>query len=229
VPPVAPLPPARVSDDGIPTDVFNILQARCSSCHTYGQGDLAGWGSVLDLSRMIDAEIVVPGSPATSRMLDRVQVRGDMPPKGDRVPTAEVAILRDWITTLKRPQPATRSDEDILDAIANDVNRQRSFASDFRYFSLAHFVDLGLHGELGLAQGDHRSHGADRFAGLDLPRPAHRSGLERGAVGRAHQLLSLLPGLRRGRPPGPLHPAQDRGAVRARRLVPRHREPGAAL
>jgi hypothetical protein len=137
------MPPARVSDDGIPAEVFNILQARCSSCHTYGQGDLAGWGSVLDLSRMIDAEIVSPGSPNTSRMIDRIQVRGDMPPRGDRVPAAEVDVLRDWITNLKRPVISPRTDEDILDAIATDVNRQRSLNSDFRYFSLAHFVDLG--------------------------------------------------------------------------------------
>ena len=101
--PPAALPPARVTDDGIPPDVFAILQGRCSPCHTYGQGDVAGWGSVLDLSRMIDAEIVVPGKPGASRMIDRVVVRGDMPPKGDRVPAADVDKLRAWITDLKRP------------------------------------------------------------------------------------------------------------------------------
>jgi len=127
----------------MPPEISAILQARCSACHTYGQGDLAGWGSVLDLSRMIDAEIVVPGSPNTSRMIDRVQVRGDMPPKGDRVPAADVEMLRTWISTLKRPINQPRTDEDLLDLIAADVNRQRSFNSDFRYFSLAHFADLG--------------------------------------------------------------------------------------
>jgi mono/diheme cytochrome c family protein len=143
VPVPAPLPPARVSDDGIPVEIFNILQGRCAGCHTYGQGDLAGWGSALDLSRMIDAEIVVPGDIANSRMIDRIQVRGDMPPRGDRVPAADVDKLRAWIMSLKRPSLAPRSDLDILDAIAADVNRQRSFSSDFRYLSLAHFVDLG--------------------------------------------------------------------------------------
>jgi hypothetical protein len=127
----------------MPTEIAAILQSRCSACHTYGQGDLAGWGSVLDLSRMVDAEIVVPGNPANSRMIDRVQVRGDMPPKGDRVPADEVDKLRSWISSLKRPAPSPRTDEDILDTISADVNRQRSFNSDFRYFSLAHFVDLG--------------------------------------------------------------------------------------
>jgi mono/diheme cytochrome c family protein len=144
MPPPDPLPPARVSDDGIPVEIFNILQARCASCHTYGQGDLAGWGSALDLSRMIDAEIVVPGDINASRMIDRIQVRGDMPPRGERVPGAEVDKLRAWIMGLNRPvAESPRSDLDILDAIAADVNKQRSFSSDFRYFSLAHFTDLG--------------------------------------------------------------------------------------
>ncbi|HEY2899071.1 MAG TPA: cytochrome c, partial [Polyangia bacterium] len=137
------LPPAVVTPGAIPADVSAILQARCSACHTYGVGDLGGWGSVLDLSRLIDAEIVVPGSPATSRMIDRVVVRGDMPPRGDRVPTAEVATLRAWIQNLKRPILEPRTDEDILDAINADVLQLRSLSSDFRYFSLAHFVDMG--------------------------------------------------------------------------------------
>lgn len=148
VPPLMPpdltvMPPARVSDDGIPADVFAILQSRCSPCHTYGQGDLAGWGSVLDLSRMIDAEIVVPGKPGASRMIDRVVVRGDMPPKGERLSAADTDKLRAWITELKRPAPVPRSDEDILDAIAADVLKQRTGQSDYRYFSLAHFADQG--------------------------------------------------------------------------------------
>src|SRR5579872_5309599 len=137
------LPPAQVTTDAIPADVSAILQARCSACHTYGQGDLGGWGSVLDLSRMIDAEIVVPGSPNASRMIDRVVVRGDMPPRGDRVPTADVETLRSWITNLRRPILEQRTDEDILDEISADVLQLRSLESDFRYFSLAHFVDMG--------------------------------------------------------------------------------------
>jgi len=124
-------------------EVATILQGRCSGCHTYGQGDVAGWGSAMDLSRLIDADIVVPGDPNNSRMIDRIVVRGDMPPKGDRVPTAEVDKLRSWITSLRRPVVTPRTDLDILDAIAGDVAALRSMSSDFRYFSLAHFIDLG--------------------------------------------------------------------------------------
>ncbi|MEA2696138.1 MAG: hypothetical protein QOI66_409, partial [Myxococcales bacterium] len=127
----------------MPPEIAVILQSRCAACHTYGQADLGGWGSVMDLSRMVDAEIVTPGNPDTSRMIDRVSVRGDMPPRGDRVPTAEVDKLRAWITSLRRPVLTNRSDEDVLDAIAGDVLGQRALDADFRYFSLAHFVDMG--------------------------------------------------------------------------------------
>jgi mono/diheme cytochrome c family protein len=137
------LPPAQVTSDAIPADIYAILQARCSACHTYGQGDLGGWGSALDLSRMVDAEIVVPGNPNASRLIDRVVVRGDMPPRGDRVPAGEVDKLRAWIMGLRRPLLEPRTDEDVLDEISADVLKLRSLSSDFRYFSLAHFIDMG--------------------------------------------------------------------------------------
>ncbi|HET6147871.1 MAG TPA: hypothetical protein VFH68_10095 [Polyangia bacterium] len=142
-PDTGPIVPISSPVEGMPAEVAAILANRCASCHTYGQGDLGLWGSVLDLSRLIDAEIVVPGNPSASRMIDRVVVRGDMPPRGDRVPAGEVATLKSWITSLKRTVSSPRSDEDILDAIAADVLKARTLSSDFRYFSLAHFIDQG--------------------------------------------------------------------------------------
>src|SRR6185369_16131360 len=35
-------PPATTA--GMPPAVLTILQSRCAGCHTYGQGDVAGWG-----------------------------------------------------------------------------------------------------------------------------------------------------------------------------------------
>ena len=57
-----PLPPpnVRVSEIEMPPGVHPSCQ-RCGGCHTYGERDPAGWGSVLDLSRMIASDIVVPG------------------------------------------------------------------------------------------------------------------------------------------------------------------------
>ncbi len=150
-----PPPPATNPNPGtgtpapgvVPVDMtqeaFAILQSRCSGCHTYGQADPAGWGSVLDVARMIDADIVVPGDPNASRMIDRVAVVGDMPPKGERLKSAEVEALKTWIQGLKREPIAILSDDDVLDEISRDQLRLRDRSSDYRYVSFAHYVGQG--------------------------------------------------------------------------------------
>src|SRR5438046_611304 len=60
VPPPPPMPPPVVSE--MPPAVYALLQQKCASCHTYGQGDRAGWGSVLATSQMIAADVIVPGN-----------------------------------------------------------------------------------------------------------------------------------------------------------------------
>lgn len=135
--------PAPGLTQGMPAGVLALLQGRCAGCHTYGQADPAGWGSVLDLSRMIDADIVVPGDPESSRMIDRVAVAGDMPPKGARLTSEEVQLLRAWISSMKRSASALQSDTDILDAIAVDQLVLRDRSSDYRYVSFAHFAGEG--------------------------------------------------------------------------------------
>jgi mono/diheme cytochrome c family protein len=132
---------------GVPVDMsqeaFAILNSRCAGCHTYGQADPAGWGSVLDVARMIDSDIVVPGDPNASRMIDRVAVVGDMPPKGARLTSAEVDTLKTWIQGLRREPLAILSDEDVLDEISRDQLRLRDRSSDYRYVSFAHYVGQG--------------------------------------------------------------------------------------
>jgi mono/diheme cytochrome c family protein len=138
-----PAPGVATASNGMPQPVLALLQGRCSGCHTYGQSDPAGWGSVLDVSRMIDADIIVPGDPAASRMIDRIAVAGDMPPKGARLSSDDVAMLKSWITALKRPPSGVQSDTDILDAIAIDQLSLRDRSSDYRYVSFAHLVGEG--------------------------------------------------------------------------------------
>ena len=204
---------------------FTILAGKCAGCHTYGQADPAGWGSVLDVSRMIDSDIVVPGDAVGSRLIDRVAVVGDMPPKGERLKADEVQTLKDWIQAMRRPPEAILSDTDVLDEISRDQLRLRDRSSDYRYISFAHFVgqgrseaemeqvrqvftytlnSLSRRGELVEATtiDPHRS--IFRFQ-LDRP------GLGRGAVGPADRLLPLLHPLGRRRPRGPLPAARDRG------------------
>jgi hypothetical protein len=141
VPPVVMMPP--VNTDEMPPAVVNLLRARCAGCHSYGQADPAGWGSVLDLSRMIDADIVVAGNPGESRMIDRVAVAGNMPPQGPRLTGDEVMLLKGWITNLKRVANNPPSDDDVLDLIAGDQLALRGRSSDFRYVSFAHYVGQG--------------------------------------------------------------------------------------
>jgi mono/diheme cytochrome c family protein len=149
--PPAGMGPARpapgITGPQMPTDVLAILQSRCAGCHTYGQADPAGWGSVLDISRMIASDIVVPGDPGASRLIDRVAVAGDMPPKGERLKADEVALLKQWITELKRPVVQPLSDNDVLDAISVDQLRLRDRSSDYRYVSFAHYLSEGREAE----------------------------------------------------------------------------------
>jgi hypothetical protein len=145
--PVAPPPPPVMapgqSTDDMPAEVLALLRSRCAGCHSYGQTDPAGWGSVLDVARMIDGDIIVPGSPEQSRMIDRVAVAGNMPPKGARLTGDEVSLLKDWISNLKRAAANPPSDDDILDMVAGDQLRLRDRSADYRYVSFAHYVGQG--------------------------------------------------------------------------------------
>jgi hypothetical protein len=71
--------------------VYNLLKKRCEQCHVYGVRDAAGWGSVQDVSPMVDSEIIVPGDVESWRMWYRVAVRGDMPFNGPRLTPDEKA------------------------------------------------------------------------------------------------------------------------------------------
>jgi mono/diheme cytochrome c family protein len=148
-PPPNPMPPMSAAE--IPADVAALLQSRCSQCHTYGERDTAGWGSVLDLSRMVAADIVVPGNPEGSRLFQRVAIRVDMPLNGSRLTPEETGLLRNWISGMGRPFKQPRTNEQILDVIAADNDRiffsdpdpARTEADQFRYISIAHFADEG--------------------------------------------------------------------------------------
>jgi hypothetical protein len=126
----------------MPPAVYNVLKANCTECHVYGLRDPAGWGSVLDVSRMIAADIVVPGDLEQSRLWNRVAVRNDMPFNGVRLTPEEKGVIRDWILNMKRPFGKPRSNEEILDILVQD-SRRAGNSNDFRYLSFAHFVDEG--------------------------------------------------------------------------------------
>jgi mono/diheme cytochrome c family protein len=177
-------PPGRVSEADFPIAVQAILQARCTSCHTFGERDPAGWGSATDLSRMIAADIVVPGSPDTSRLWNRVAVRADMPFNGARLSGTEIATIRDWITNMGRPFSKPRTNEEILDLIVADQgqdtggNGNRGIRgnnnADVRYISFSNFVD------------EHRSDAEISAAGAVL-------GMALNSLSSRQQLVKLVP------------------------------------
>jgi hypothetical protein len=133
-----PIPQPPVSEIEFPKGVRDILERRCISCHTYGERDPIGWGSALDLSRMVASDIVVPGDPDKSRLMNRVAVRADMPFNGARLSSDEVQVLRSWIGNLNRPNQKPRSNDILLDIIATDPVVA---SADTRYISFANFVD----------------------------------------------------------------------------------------
>ena len=141
LPPLKPPPKVLVSDIEFPVGVRNILERRCSACHTYGERDPIGWGSVMDLTRMIASDIVVPGDPDKSRLWNRVAVRADMPYNGARLEPAEIQVLRAWMANLNRPAQRPRSTEQLMDLIVADQAKVRAQGNDHRYLSFAHFTD----------------------------------------------------------------------------------------
>src|SRR3954462_113289 len=81
-------------------DVRPILKEHCYHCH--GEGEKLKGGVDLRLRRFMERETasgahaLVPGHPEQSEMWHLVR-DGEMPPKGKKLPAAQVAILEQWI------------------------------------------------------------------------------------------------------------------------------------
>jgi mono/diheme cytochrome c family protein len=94
-PPPEP-PPAPPAPSAMPGEVRALLERRCAGCHRSGARDAAGWGSVLDVPRMVKARIVVPGEPQHSPLIGQLVV-GEMPRQGPRLRASELQLLERWI------------------------------------------------------------------------------------------------------------------------------------
>lgn len=83
--------------------ILPILEARCYACHGRGKGK--GGVRLDDLKRSTTERkgewVVKPGDPSQSLMMRNIQLPADdenaMPPEGDRVPSAEIELIRQWI------------------------------------------------------------------------------------------------------------------------------------
>ncbi len=87
-------------------DVLPILKAHCTHCH--GEEEKPSGAVDLRLRRLM-AEILEPGAPAESRLVQVIRT-GEMPKKGKPVSPTELAIIESWIAQgakTARPEPAT--------------------------------------------------------------------------------------------------------------------------
>jgi Protein of unknown function (DUF1588)/Protein of unknown function (DUF1585) len=77
-------------------DTLAILQTRCGSCHSDAQTETIPLGS---LQYLRTGSSVYPSQSTASRVIERItNVQSPMPPVGhDRVPEAEIAVIRSWI------------------------------------------------------------------------------------------------------------------------------------
>lgn len=125
------------------------LHANCSVCHTDGGGgnakmelgitakpeemNLLSARPQHDTFRIDNAMLIFPGDPDRSVLYQRISRRGggQMPPLVSTVVDERaIALVRDWIREMKRPQQIVRDwkMEDLLPAL-DQVKRGRSFES----------------------------------------------------------------------------------------------------
>ncbi len=87
-------------------DVRPIVKAHCTHCH--GEEEKPEGGVDLRLRRFMD-EIVVPGQPAQSKLVEVVR-SGEMPEKGKPLTKAQLAVIERWIeqgAKTAKPEPVT--------------------------------------------------------------------------------------------------------------------------
>ncbi len=78
--------------------IVPIIRERCATCHT---GNAAEGGiSFNTRESILEAEVVVPGNPGESILIERVTTKDRvlrMPPEGPPLTPEQVALLRQWI------------------------------------------------------------------------------------------------------------------------------------
>jgi mono/diheme cytochrome c family protein len=126
-----------------------ILQTHCAACHGPGGTGKGGFDYLLDRDRLVAHNQVVPGKPADSPLLQRIE-QGEMPPgKRPRLRDEERAVLHHWIEagapSFSPPPPRSLVTETLLlRAVLSDLRamepRRRRFT---RYLTLAHLANAG--------------------------------------------------------------------------------------
>jgi len=129
--------------------VLERLEDLCGACHANGDNG-AGFSGGLDLARLIESGIIVPGSSATSPLLARI-LDGSMPPggapgqlqRGGDPTTGDIALLADFIDQLAtepaprcEPLPFVGLDAAYASVLADVQSRPAEERTVLRYVSL---------------------------------------------------------------------------------------------
>jgi len=99
---------SAIETDRLASAVADILSLRCGTCHDGGRAD-GGLGQVHDLAQLITAGAIVPGSSATSPLV-QVLTDGSMPPvtphNAPPLSSGEVALVARFVDQLPTTPPA---------------------------------------------------------------------------------------------------------------------------
>jgi len=131
-----PAAPSATQVD-VQAEALAILDRTCVSCHsaTNIQGN---FGSLDNVESMLaSGRYLVAGSPERSLIYTKLAPVGNMPPSGAIKPE-EVAVIKNWISSLKAVQVVPLKDTQVLDIIQRDLQTNVSVAdqNQVRYFSL---------------------------------------------------------------------------------------------
>jgi mono/diheme cytochrome c family protein len=72
-----------------------VLRTHCHRCHK-GKGSEGGDLDYLDVAALTKAQLIQPGAPDRSRLMQRV-AKAEMPPRPDRLYAEEAEVIRRWI------------------------------------------------------------------------------------------------------------------------------------
>src|SRR5215211_7097612 len=122
-------PPTQADDEAqkLAINARSILKERCYSCHG-ATGTVQKNVFVLNYGRLISTKVVIPNDE-NSLLLKMVE-KGAMPPIGEGLPSAEKAVLRNWILAgapaweAEREQQAARgfiTETEILSLVREDL------------------------------------------------------------------------------------------------------------
>ncbi len=84
-------------DQNLQNQSLAILSAKCASCH--GSGTSGGVSQILNVTHLIEVQLVVPGNPTQGRLIGSI-ADGSMP-VGTVISSTELTTLRNWISSMR--------------------------------------------------------------------------------------------------------------------------------